>query len=149
MTSNAGSSAKAATIGFFNETHEAMEQHVQSALKETFRPEFLNRVDETVVFHPLTHEHIKSIAKIQLETLSNRLKNAGFELSLGDSIYERVATVGFDPVFGARPLRRAIQNEIADPLSKLLLSGKIPTNKALNLEIDKDGKLSCKAVKQA
>ena len=129
--------------------YEAIKAKLLNILEQNFKPEFLNRVDETVVFHPLTHEHIKSIAKIQLETLSNRLKNAGFELSLGDSIYERVATVGFDPVFGARPLRRAIQNEIADPLSKLLLSGKIPTNKALNLEIDKDGKLSCKAVKQA
>ncbi len=147
MTSNLGSAMIQEESG--KSDYEAIKAKLLNILEQNFKPEFLNRVDETVVFHPLTHEHIKSIAKIQLETLSNRLKNAGFELSLGDSIYERVATVGFDPVFGARPLRRAIQNEIADPLSKLLLSGKIPTNKALNLEIDKDGKLSCKAVKQA
>ncbi len=147
MTSNLGSAMIQEESG--KSDYEAIKAKLLNILEQNFKPEFLNRVDETVVFHPLTHEHIKSIAKIQLETLSNRLKNAGFELSLGDSIYERVATVGFDPVFGARPLRRAIQNEIADPLSKLLLSGKIPTNKALNLEIDKEGKLSCKAVKQA
>ncbi|WP_295362499.1 ATP-dependent chaperone ClpB [uncultured Succinivibrio sp.] len=147
MTSNLGSAMIQEESG--KSDYEAIKAKLLNILEQNFKPEFLNRVDETVVFHPLTHEHIKSIAKIQLETLSNRLKNAGFELTLGDSIYERVATVGFDPVFGARPLRRAIQNEIADPLSKLLLSGKIPTNKALNLEIDKDGKLSCKAVKQA
>ena len=147
MTSNLGSAMIQEESG--KSDYEAIKAKLLNILEQNFKPEFLNRVDETVVFHPLTHEHIKSIAKIQLETLSNRLKNAGFELSLGDSINERVATVGFDPVFGARPLRRAIQNEIADPLSKLLLSGKIPTNKALNLEIDKDGKLSCKAVKQA
>ena len=140
MTSNLGSAMIQEESG--KSDYEAIKAKLLNILEQNFKPEFLNRVDETVVFHPLTHEHIKSIAKIQLETLSNRLKNAGFELSLGDSIYERVATVGFDPVFGARPLRRAIQNEIADPLSKLLLSGKIPTNKALNLEIDKDGKLS-------
>ncbi|SKA61952.1 ATP-dependent Clp protease ATP-binding subunit ClpB [Succinivibrio dextrinosolvens DSM 3072] len=147
MTSNLGSAMIQEESG--KSDYDAIKAKLLNILEQNFKPEFLNRVDETVVFHPLNHEHIKSIAKIQLETLSNRLKNAGFELSLGDSIYERVATVGFDPVFGARPLRRAIQNEIADPLSKLLLSGKIPTNKALNLEIDKDGKLSCKAVKQA
>jgi len=147
MTSNLGSAMIQEESG--KSDYDAIKAKLLNILEQNFKPEFLNRVDETVVFHPLTHEHIKSIAKIQLETLSNRLKNAGFELTLGDSIYERVATVGFDPVFGARPLRRAIQNEIADPLSKLLLSGKIPTNKALNLEIDKDGKLSCKAVKQA
>jgi ATP-dependent Clp protease ATP-binding subunit ClpB len=127
--------------------YESIKSKLLDILEQHFKPEFLNRVDETVVFHPLTHEHIKAIAKIQLQTLSNRLKNVGYELTLGDSIYERVATVGFDPVFGARPLRRAIQNEIADPLSKLLLSGKLPTDKALNLEIDNDGKLSCKQLK--
>ncbi len=145
MTSNLGSSMIQEESG--KNDYESIKSKLLDILEQHFKPEFLNRVDETVVFHPLTHEHIKAIAKIQLQTLSNRLKNVGYELTLGDSIYERVATVGFDPVFGARPLRRAIQNEIADPLSKLLLSGKLPTDKALNLEIDNDGKLSCKQLK--
>ena len=145
MTSNLGSSMIQEESG--KNDYESIKSKLLDILEQHFKPEFLNRVDETVVFHPLTHEHIKAIAKIQLQTLSNRLKNVGYELNLGDSIYERVATVGFDPVFGARPLRRAIQNEIADPLSKLLLSGKLPTDKALNLEIDNDGKLSCKQLK--
>ena len=123
MTSNLGSSMIQEESG--KNDYESIKSKLLDILEQHFKPEFLNRVDETVVFHPLTHEHIKAIAKIQLQTLSNRLKNVGYELTLGDSIYERVATVGFDPVFGARPLRRAIQNEIADPLSKLLLSGKL------------------------
>ena len=145
MTSNLGSSMIQEESG--KSDYDYIKGKLLSILEQNFKPEFLNRVDETVVFHPLSHDDIKAIAKIQLETLSSRLRSSGFEITLGDSIYERVATVGFDPVFGARPLRRAIQNEIADPLSKLLLSGKIPVNKALNLEIDQDGKLSCKALK--
>ncbi|WP_406022499.1 ATP-dependent chaperone ClpB [Succinivibrio sp.] len=142
MTSNLGSSM----IQEENEKsdYDAIKSKILAILEQNFKPEFLNRVDETVVFHPLNHENIKRIARIQLETLSNRLKSAGFDITLGDSIFERVATVGFDPVFGARPLRRAIQNEVADPLSKVLLAGKIPTEKPLILEADKDGKLSCK-----
>ena len=142
MTSNLGSSM----IQEENEKsdYDAIKSKILAILEQNFKPEFLNRVDETVVFHPLNHENIKRIARIQLETLSNRLKSAGYDITLGDSIFERVATVGFDPVFGARPLRRAIQNEVADPLSKVLLAGKIPTEKPLILEADKDGKLSCK-----
>ena len=143
MTSNLGSSMIQEESE--KSDYDTIKKKLLAILEQHFKPEFLNRVDETVVFHPLTRENIKSIAKIQLETLSKRLKNEGYDLTLGESIYDRVATVGFDPVFGARPLRRAIQNEIADPLAKLLLSGKIPVNKALILEVDSEGKLSCKA----
>ncbi|MGN0903041.1 MAG: AAA family ATPase, partial [Succinivibrio sp.] len=143
MTSNLGSSMIQEENG--KSDYESIKQKLLSILEQHFKPEFLNRVDETVVFHPLSQENIRNIAKIQLETLSARLKNSGYEITLGESIFDRVATVGFDPVFGARPLRRAIQNEVADPLSKVLLSGKIPLNKPLILEVDKEGKLSCKA----
>ena len=143
MTSNLGSSMIQEESE--KSDYDTIKKKLLAILEQHFKPEFLNRVDETVVFHPLTRENIKSIAKIQLETLSKRLKNEGYDLTLGESIYDRVATVGFDPVFGARPLRRAIQNEIADPLAKLLLSGKIPVNKALILEVDPEGKLSYKA----
>ncbi|MGN0894247.1 MAG: AAA family ATPase, partial [Succinivibrio sp.] len=143
MTSNLGSGMIQEESG--RSDYETIKKKILEVLEQHFKPEFLNRVDETVVFHPLSKENIKSIAKIQLETLSERLKGEGYDLVLGDSIYERVATVGFDPVFGARPLRRAIQNEIADPLAKILLAGKIPLNKALILEVDSEGKLSCKA----
>lgn len=99
-----------------------------------------------LVFHPLTRENIQGIAKIQLETLSKRLRNEGYDLTLGESIYDRVATVGFDPVFWCKTFTcKAIQNEIADPLAKLLLSGKIPVNKALILEVDSG---TLKAVRQ-
>lgn len=144
MTSNLGSSMIQEEEANHAD-YDTIKNKLLDILETHFKPEFLNRVDETVVFHPLNKEHIKAIAKIQLETLSNRLKNSGYDIALGESIYDRVATVGYDPVFGARPLRRAIQSEIADPLAKVLLSGKIPVNKPLQLEVDSEGKLSCKA----
>ena len=144
MTSNLGSQMIQEESG--KASYEEIKSKLLRILEKHFKPEFLNRVDETVVFHPLSHEHIKKIAKIQLETLQNRLKNAGFEIELDDSIYEHVASVGFDPVFGARPLRRVIQNEIADPLSKMLLSGSlIPQDKYI-LKFDDQNKLSCQKI---
>ena len=144
MTSNLGSQMIQEESG--KASYEEIKSKLLRILEKHFKPEFLNRVDETVVFHPLSHEHIKKIAKIQLETLQNRLKNAGFEIELDDSIYEHVASVGFDPVFGARPLRRVIQNEIADPLSKMLLSGSLISQDKYILKFDDQNKLSCQKI---
>ena len=91
----------------------------------------------------MSHEHIKQIAKIQLKTLSQRLKDAGLEVEVADHVYDYVAKVGFDPVFGARPLRRAIQNEIEDPLSTKILQGELMPNVEYVLDISDDGALSC------
>ena len=143
MTSNLGSSMIQEEETKHSD-YEAIKTKLLGILEQNFKPEFLNRVDETVVFHPLSFENIKSIAMIHLQVLGTRLKNAGYDLTFGDSIYQRVAKVGFDPVFGARPLRRAIQSEIADQLSKAILAGKIPVEKPLILEVDDNGKLSCK-----
>ena len=143
MTSNLGSSMIQEEETKHSD-YETIKTKLLGILEQNFKPEFLNRVDETVVFHPLSFENIKSIAMIHLQVLGARLKNAGYDLTFGDSIYQRVAKVGFDPVFGARPLRRAIQSEIADQLSKAILAGKIPVEKPLILEVDDNGKLSCK-----
>ena len=93
-------------------------------LKKTIRPEFLNRIDESVIFHALGSEHIAAIAKIQLAVLDARLRKMDLALAVDDAALDSLAKVGFDPVFGARPLKRAIQQHIENPLSRLLLEGR-------------------------
>ena len=105
-------------------------------LKNHFRPEFLNRIDETVVFHALDAAHIASIAKIQLQLLQSRLAKMDLEMQVSDAALAELAKVGFDPVFGARPLKRAIQQRIENPLSKLLLEGRFPPKSAITVSVD-------------
>ena len=88
-----------------------------------FRPEFVNRIDEIVVFHALDEANIKSIARIQLGMLEKRLAGMEIKLEVGDSALSEIAKAGFDPVYGARPLKRAIQSEIENPLAKRILEG--------------------------
>ena len=134
MTSNAGSSAKAATIGFFNETHEAMEQHVQSALKETFRPEFLNRVDETIIFKSLKPEEIRQIVNIMIKDVFASLDDKHIKGTMTKAAGDRLAELGYDEKYGARPLRKAIRSNIEDPLSDMFLTGAL--NDVATLKID-------------
>ncbi len=121
MTSNIGSPIIQHMAG---KPAEDIKDAVWEELKTHFRPEFLNRIDETVVFHGLTAQHIESIAKIQLDVLTKRLAHIDLGLEVSDAALAELAKVGFDPVFGARPLKRAIQQRIENPLSKLLLEGK-------------------------
>jgi len=93
-------------------------------VKTQFRPEFVNRIDEIVVFHGLAEEHIKSIAKIQLSVLKQRLARMDYGLEVSDAALAEIAKVGFDAVYGARPLKRAIQSEIENPLAKSILEGR-------------------------
>ena len=125
MTSNAGSSSKAATIGFFSGTHEALEQHVQTALKETFRPEFLNRVDETIIFHELKPDEIRKIADIMMKDVYQSLADKGIKGSMSKSAGDRLAEVGYDEKYGARPLRKAIRSNIEDALADMFLKGEL------------------------
>lgn len=136
MTSNLGSD-------LIQEHHHLMEyQEMKSMLMEvltrSFRPEFLNRIDETVVFHPLGAEHIQSIAKIQLQSLLKRLEDIGYKVELRDSLLSYLAQSGFDPVYGARPLKRAIQQQVENPLAQDILSGKVLLGKTLILDIRDD-----------
>ena len=147
MTSNAGSSSKANTIGFFNDTHEALEQHVQSALKETFRPEFLNRVDETIIFKSLKPEEIRQIVNIMIKDVFSSLEDKHIKGSITKAAGDRLAELGYDEKYGARPLRKAIRSNIEDPLSDMFLSGALKD--VVSLKIDfRRGKFvfdSCKA----
>jgi ATP-dependent Clp protease ATP-binding subunit ClpB len=97
---------------------------VMGEVKTHFRPEFVNRIDEVVVFHALGEENIKSIAKIQLQILQQRLSRMDYGLEVSDTALAELAKAGFDPVYGARPLKRAIQSQIENPLAKSILEGR-------------------------
>jgi len=101
--------------------------------KTYFRPEFINRIDEVVVFHALDEKHIKSIAKIQLGYLEKRLAQLEMAVDIDDSALSEVATAGFDPVFGARPLKRAIQSQIENPLAKAILEGRFAAKDTIRI----------------
>jgi ATP-dependent Clp protease ATP-binding subunit ClpB len=133
MTSNIGSHLIQAMVG---EPYEDVKDAVWGELKNHFRPEFLNRIDETVVFHALDAEHISSIAGIQLQALQDRLGKMELALKVSDKALAELAKVGFDPVFGARPLKRAIQQRIENPLSKLLLEGKFAPKDVIAVDVD-------------
>ncbi|HPW29839.1 MAG TPA: ATP-dependent chaperone ClpB [Rhodoferax sp.] len=133
MTSNIGSQMIQAMVG---QDYEDVKEAVTGELKNHFRPEFLNRIDETVVFHSLDASHIANIAKIQLATLTARLAKMDLALEVSDAAVAELAKVGFDPVFGARPLKRAIQQRIENPLSKLLLEGKFAPKDTIHVGVD-------------
>jgi ATP-dependent Clp protease ATP-binding subunit ClpB len=133
MTSNVGSRIIQSMVG-----RDALEikDAVWEELKNHFRPEFLNRIDETVVFHSLDAAHIEKIAAIQLEILSQRLVKMDLHLSVTANALKELAKVGFDPVFGARPLKRAIQQRIENPLSKLVLEGRFMPHDEITVQVD-------------
>lgn len=133
MTSNIGSHRIQDMAG---QSYDEVKDAVWEELKNYFRPEFLNRVDETVVFHPLDAAHIASIAQIQLATLRKRLQKMELQLQVSDAALAELAKVGFDPVFGARPLKRAIQQRIENPLSRALLQGQFPPKSAVVVSVD-------------
>lgn len=120
MTSNLGSQHIQSMAG---KPYEVIKEVVWDELKHTFRPEFLNRIDEVVVFHGLEAQHIESIARIQLKRLGERLEKQEMRLDVSDAALAEIARSGFDPVFGARPLKRAIQQQIENPVAKLILEG--------------------------
>jgi ATP-dependent Clp protease ATP-binding subunit ClpE len=148
MTSNAGSSAKAATIGFSNDTHEAMEQHVQSALKETFRPEFLNRVDETIIFKSLTREEVRKIVNIMIKDVFSSLDDKHIKGSMTKAAGDRLAELGYDEKYGARPLRKAIRANIEDPLSDMFLTGALKDVASLKIDFRR-GKFCFDTIKKS
>ena len=133
MTSNIGSHRIQEMNG---QSYDAIKDAVWEELKSYFRPEFLNRIDETVVFHGLDAKNIASIAKIQLNVLSKRLEKMELGLEISEAALEELAKVGFDPVFGARPLKRAIQQRIENPLSKQLLEGKFLPKSTIHVNVD-------------
>jgi ATP-dependent Clp protease ATP-binding subunit ClpB len=133
MTSNIGSHMIQAMVG---KPYEDIKDAVWDELKNRFRPEFLNRIDETVVFHGLSADHIAKIAGIQLKVLEQRLAKMDLTLQVSAAALEELAKVGFDPVFGARPLKRAIQQRIENPLSRLMLEGRFPPKSVIEVGVD-------------
>ena len=133
MTSNIGSPIIQSMVG---KPYEEIKDAVTDELKNYFRPEFLNRIDETVVFHALDAKNIESIARIQLKVLMARLQKMELTMEVSEAAIAELAKVGFDPVFGARPLKRAIQQRIENPLSKLLLEGRFPPKSTIPVDVD-------------
>ncbi len=135
MTSNIGSQ-HIQQMG--TQDYEAVKEVVMEDVKEHFRPEMINRIDEVVVFHGLDQANIRSIAKIQLKGLEKRLEKQNLRLTVSDAALDIIAKAGFDPIYGARPLKRAIQSEIENPLAKALLAGNYAPESEIKVEADGD-----------
>ncbi|MEZ8510986.1 ATP-dependent chaperone ClpB [Vibrio splendidus] len=136
MTSNLGSTRIQENFNTLD--YQGIKNEVMEVVGKHFRPEFLNRVDESVVFHPLGQAHIESIAAIQLEHLKKRMEDNGYDLEVSDKALKLISQVGFDPVYGARPLKRAIQQSVENPLAKAILAGKINPDKKVQLLVNND-----------
>ncbi|MBV2092958.1 MAG: ATP-dependent chaperone ClpB [Candidatus Thiodiazotropha sp. (ex Ctena orbiculata)] len=137
MTSNLGSQIiqEMAT----EEQYDAMKASVMETVQQNFRPEFINRVDEIVVFHPLGAEQIRAIASIQVEYLRQRLADHEMVLSVTDAALDRLGQAGFDPVYGARPLKRAIRQQLENPLAQEILSGRFAAGDTIEVDVSGDG----------
>nr|WP_300315475.1 ATP-dependent chaperone ClpB [Halomonas sp.] len=142
MTSNLGSDI-IQQYGGDDADYESMKQTVMEVVGTHFRPELINRIDEVVVFHALGQEQIQAIAAIQLERLRSRLAEHDLGLDVSDSAMAQLAVVGFDPVYGARPLKRAIQSRIENPLAQDLLAGKFQPGDVIHVDAD-EGHLTFK-----
>jgi ATP-dependent Clp protease ATP-binding subunit ClpB len=136
MTSNLGSHMIQSMSG---QDQDKIKEAVMVDVKEHFRPEFLNRIDEVVVFHGLDQKNIAAIAKIQLQRLTDRLAKMDMLLEVSDAALVRVSEAGYDPVFGARPLKRAIQQHIENPVARLILEGKFGPKDIVPVDVDKNG----------
>jgi ATP-dependent Clp protease ATP-binding subunit ClpB len=112
------------------------------ALRATFRPEFLNRVDDVVTFHSLTMEQVAEIAELQLEKVRARLAERRVTLELTEAARERLALEGFDPLFGARPLKRVLQREVVDRIAKALIEGAVREGDTVTVDVGEDGELT-------
>ncbi len=147
MTSNVGTEfvSRGGTLGFLQnaDTEEGRQEHdkIYKALKSTFRPEFLNRIDEIIVFSPLKLEQMREIVELQMKEVSGRLTEHGLNVSLTETARDWLAEQGFDPVFGARPLRRALQKHVESPLSISLLSGKFVDGDTVVVDLDEEKKV--------
>lgn len=123
-------------------SYEAMQNRIKDELKRVFRPEFINRVDDTIVFHSLTAANINQIVGLMLNGVRKQAKQQGFDLEVSETVMERLATEGYDPAFGARPLRRAVQRLIEDPLAEEVLLGRFAPGDTVRAELDGEGEKS-------
>ncbi len=140
MTSNLGSQLIQELAG--EDDYDAMKESVMEVVGSHFRPEFINRIDETVVFHPLGREQIRSIARIQMQHLEARLAERDLRIEITDEALDKLAEAGFDPVYGARPLKRAIQTQVENPLAKRILAGEFAPGETIRVDTDSDAGLA-------
>jgi len=140
MTSNLGSEIIQKYAG---KTPSVMKEELMGLVRNTFRPEFLNRVDEIVVFNPLTEKEIAQITKLQLDKVVEQLKEKGIKIKIDPKVEEQIAKEGFDPVYGARPLKRVIQDKILDELALQIVEGKVKSGDTVTAQLQ-DGKVSLK-----
>ncbi|MGI9302588.1 MAG: ATP-dependent chaperone ClpB [Gammaproteobacteria bacterium] len=147
MTSNLGSQVIQELAG--EENYDAMKHSVMEIVGQHFRPEFINRVDETVVFHPLGKAQIRAITEIQLVHLRNRLLERDMDIRFSDAALDQLGEAGFDPIYGARPLKRAIQNRVENPLAQLILAGKFGAGDTISVESERGGLTFARASKAA
>jgi ATP-dependent Clp protease ATP-binding subunit ClpC len=147
MTSNLGTEfvRKGGTLGFLQSSSNSEERQehdkIDKALKSTFRPEFLNRVDEIIIFSPLTLEQMREIVKLQMKEIQTRLAEHGLAVELSDEVLDYMAEIGYDPAFGARPLRRVLQKQIESPLSIKLLSGEYVSGDVIEVTVNAEKQL--------
>ncbi|GAB4539075.1 MAG: AAA family ATPase [Anaerolineae bacterium] len=147
MTSNVGTQfgAKGGTIGFRRDGDEGtfddrkLRADIEDTLKRTFRPEFLNRIDEIIIFHTLTREQVEQIVDLQMKEIAARLSEHGITIELTDAARRWLANEGYDPQFGARPLRRTLQKRVESPLSVMLLRGEFKAGETVRVDADQDG----------
>ena len=138
MTSNLGSQALLEGITKHGEIQEGARREVMESLKTAFRPEFLNRLDETVLFKPLTRDEVVSVARILLSELEERLRERGLGLVVSDNAVSLIAQGGYDPVFGARPLKRYIQRELETPIARRIVAGDFAEGDTVHVDADMD-----------
>jgi len=137
MTSNLGSAEIQTMTG--EHQYEEIKQEVMRQVGQHFRPEFINRIDDSVVFHGLTQAQIRIIASIQMNRLVRRLKEKGMSLVTSDRALDELGKIGFDPVYGARPLKREIQQVIENPIAKALLSAEYGEGDTIKVDVDDEG----------
>jgi ATP-dependent Clp protease ATP-binding subunit ClpB len=136
MTSNLGSQIIQELAG---KNYEKMKKAVLEEVGKYFRPEFINRVDEVVVFHPLDKAQLRHIVELQIERLKGRLQERSLQLQIDDVVLDYLAEVGYDPVYGARPLKRAVQQVLENPLARDLLAGKFLPGDTIVVKKEKEG----------
>ena len=135
LTSNIGSQS-ILDLGGDDSQHSEMERRVNDALRAHFRPEFLNRLDETIIFHSLRKDELRQIVGLQVERLRQRLADRKLDLSISESATDWLADAGYDPIYGARPLKRAIQKELETPIAKAILSGRYSEGAEVTVSVD-------------
>jgi ATP-dependent Clp protease ATP-binding subunit ClpB len=137
LTSNIGS-ASILDLAGDPARHSEMEQRVNEALRSHFRPEFLNRLDESIIFHSLKAEELRQIVELQVKRLARRLEEKKLGLQMEGEALDWLAGVGYDPVYGARPLKRAVQRELETPIAKAILAGTFPPGTTIDVKVENE-----------